>query len=47
MMVRRGKLLQVPSISELGIYGTFLRRGDQVLRNAEVGHLVRTKVSSI
>ena len=46
-MVRKGKLLEVPSISELGIYGTFLRRGDHVLLNAEAGHLVRTKVRSM
>ena len=46
-MVRKGKLLEVPSISELGIYGTFIRRGDQVLLNEEAGHLVRTKVSCL
>lgn len=43
-MVREGKLSEVGSLSELGIYGTFLRRGDDVLFNKEAGHLVRTKV---
>ena len=43
-MVRQGKLSEVDSLSELGIYGTFLRRGEEVLFNKEAGHLVRTKV---
>ncbi len=36
--------MEVDSLSELGIYGTFLRKGDKVLLNREAGHLVRTKV---
>ena len=43
-MVREGKLSEVDSLSELGIYGTFLRRGSETLLNREAGHLVRTKV---
>ncbi|KAK9815717.1 hypothetical protein WJX72_008516 [[Myrmecia] bisecta] len=45
-MIREGKVVEVDSLSELGIYGTFLRRGDQVLLNRESGHLVRTKAST-
>lgn len=43
-MVRRGELLETDAVSEVGVYGTFLRRGDEVLLNEEAGHLVRTKV---
>ena len=46
MMVRRGELLEVPSISELGVYGTLVRRGTAVLLNEEAGHLVRTKAAT-
>lgn len=43
-MVRKGEVLETDAVSEVGVYGTFLRRGDQVLLNEEAGHLVRTKV---
>ena len=43
-MIREGKLSEVDSISELGIYGVFLRKGSKILLNEEAGHLVRTKV---
>lgn len=42
-MVREGTLCEVQSISELGIFGTFLRQGQRVVFNREAGHLVRTK----
>jgi len=42
-MVRQGQVVEVESLSELGIYGTFLRQGSQVVLNREAGHLVRTK----
>lgn len=45
--MRRGELLQIESLSELGIFGTFLRRGDELLVNKEAGHLVRTKVDAL
>lgn len=45
-MVREGASFEVDSISELGIYGTFLRKGRNIILNRESGHLVRTKVSS-
>ena len=45
MMLRDGQLLEAESLSELGVYGTFIRRGDDVLLNRQAGHLVRTKVS--
>ena len=43
-MVREGQLLETDTLSELGIFGAFLRRGDRVLLNKESGHLIRTKV---
>ena len=44
-MIREGKLSEVDSISELGIYGVFLRKGSEIILNEEAGHLVRTKVN--
>ena len=44
-MVREGQLLETDTLSELGIFGAFLRRGDDVMLNKEAGHLIRTKVS--
>lgn len=46
VMVRLGTAAPMETLSELGIYGTFLRRGPQVLLNEEVGHLVRTKAAT-
>ncbi|KAJ9512241.1 hypothetical protein QJQ45_012796 [Haematococcus lacustris] len=43
VLVRAGQWAEADTLSELGVYGVFLRRGDQVLLNAEAGHLVRTK----
>lgn len=45
VLVRNGEWREADTVSELGIYGTFLRRGKQQLLNEEVGHLVRTKAS--
>ena len=46
-MVRNGKMIEVESLSELGIYGTYLRRGKEVIINRQAGHLVRTKVQNV
>ena len=46
LMVREGELLETDTLSELGIFGSFLRRGDKVLLNNEAGHLIRTKVTT-
>lgn len=45
VLVRNGDWKEADTVSELGIYGTFLRKGPQVLLNEEVGHLVRTKTT--
>jgi hypothetical protein len=38
------ELEREPVISELGIYGTYVRRGERVLLNySEAGHCLRTK----
>ena len=46
IMIRKGNISHVETLSELGIYGTYLRKGRQVLVNREVGHLVRTKAAT-
>ena len=46
-MVREGSSFEVDSLSELGIFGTFLSRGNEVLINKQAGHLVRTKVTHL
>lgn len=46
LMVREGELLETDTLSELGIFGAFLRRGDKVLMNNEAGHLIRTKAAT-
>ena len=43
ILVRNGKWQEAETVSELGIYGTFLKQGESILLNEEVGHLVRTK----
>lgn len=45
-MVRNGQATLADTLSELGIYSTFVRRGNEVLRNEEAGHLVRTKAAT-
>lgn len=46
LFVRQGGQSEGESLSELGIYGTYLKCGPQVVLNKEAGHLVRTKTSS-
>ena len=46
VMLRLGAVVEGDTLSELGVYGTFLRRGDEVLLNREAGHLVRTKAAT-
>ncbi|KAI8475146.1 MAG: glutathione synthetase [Monoraphidium minutum] len=46
VMARQGAWSEEETLSELGIYGTFLRKGREVLLNENAGHLVRTKASS-
>ncbi|KAK9146774.1 hypothetical protein Sjap_006677 [Stephania japonica] len=46
LLVREGISHQEETISELGIYGAYLRNKDKVIMNDHCGYLVRTKVSS-
>lgn len=46
-MVRDGQLVDTDSLSELGIFGVLVRRGDKVISNKQSGHMIRTKVSCI
>ncbi|CAA6663564.1 unnamed protein product [Spirodela intermedia] len=45
-LVRDGTCRRDSAISELGIYGAYLRSKDKVLMNDQCGYLMRTKVSS-
>ncbi|KAL3702413.1 hypothetical protein R1sor_020435 [Riccia sorocarpa] len=44
-LVRRGVYSAEKTVSELGIFGAYLRSGDRVILNEQSGHLMRTKVS--
>eukprot|EP00742_Colponemidia_sp_Colp-10_P004127 GILJ01004405.1.p1 GENE.GILJ01004405.1~~GILJ01004405.1.p1 ORF type:complete len:498 (-),score=81.87 GILJ01004405.1:118-1563(-) len=43
LMMRNGQVMELDSISELGIYGTFLGNGSEIKLNKRAGHLLRTK----
>jgi hypothetical protein len=45
-MVRNGQAVIAETLSELGIYSTLVRKGAEILLNAEAGHLVRTKAAT-
>nr|CAB3490442.1 unnamed protein product [Digitaria exilis] len=45
-LVRGGDCFEDLTISELGIYGAYLRNKDKVILNNQCGYLMRTKVSS-
>jgi glutathione synthetase len=44
-LLRGGSWSQKKTISELGIYGAYLRNGDREVMNVCAGHLLRTKVA--
>ena len=46
VMVRGGAAVEADTLSELGVYSTFVRRGERVLLSREAGHLVRTKAAT-
>lgn len=45
-LIREGISHENQAISELGIYGAYLRSNDKVIMNEQCGYLMRTKVSS-
>ncbi|RVX18897.1 Glutathione synthetase, chloroplastic [Vitis vinifera] len=45
-LMREGICYKDHAISELGIYGAYLRNKEKVIINDQCGHLMRTKVSS-
>ncbi|MQL72436.1 hypothetical protein Taro_004743 [Colocasia esculenta] len=45
-LVRDGVCHQDPAVSELGVYGAYLRNKDKVIMNDQCGYLMRTKVST-
>ena len=44
-MMKRGKVEETAVISEIGILGYFLSKGDQLIKNEIGGYLLRNKVS--
>ncbi|KAG2438087.1 hypothetical protein HXX76_005696 [Chlamydomonas incerta] len=46
VLVRNGQWQEAETLSELGIYGTFVRHNAAVLVNRQSGHLVRTKTAN-
>ncbi|RYR02289.1 hypothetical protein Ahy_B06g081108 isoform D [Arachis hypogaea] len=46
ILMRDGCWHKDHAVSELGIYGTYLRNKDKVIMNNQSGYLMRTKVSS-
>lgn len=46
IMLRLGQATEAETLSELGVFGVYLRRGRDVLLNREAGHLVRTKTAT-
>ena len=46
LCLRKGEMVQLETLSELGIYGGYVRVGDAVTRNAHGGHLLRTKAAT-
>nr|KYP45550.1 hypothetical protein KK1_032909 [Cajanus cajan] len=46
VLMRNGRWHKDTAISELGIFGTYLRTKDKVIMNKQSGYLMRTKISS-
>ena len=46
LAIRAGKVMKLETLSELGIYGSYLRVGDKVVVNKRGGHLLRTKAAT-
>ncbi|CAI5997705.1 unnamed protein product [Closterium sp. NIES-64] len=46
VLIRRCQHSWNDTLSELGVYGTYLRNGDKVVINAAAGHLLRTKTAT-
>jgi len=47
LFLRKGEVVIMPSISELGIYGTFIGDGTNTYKNDYAGYLLRTKQSGV
>ena len=46
LCLRGGELVRLETLSELGVYGGYLRVGDAVVMNEVGGHLLRTKAAT-
>eukprot|EP00898_Chlorokybus_atmophyticus_P007197 jgi/Chlat1/7479/Chrsp6S07483 len=45
-LLRKGECIECETLSELGIFSTFVRNGDKVILNKNAGHLLRTKTAT-
>ena len=46
LCLRGGEMVELETLSELGVYGGYVRVGDTVTRNAHGGYLLRTKAAT-
>jgi glutathione synthetase len=46
-LLRNGEVISGSTVSELGIYSTYLSDGTKVLLDRQVGHLLRTKLDGV
>lgn len=46
VMLRNGELTEAEVISELGIFGVYVAKNNEILENYQAGHLLRTKSST-
>jgi glutathione synthase len=43
VLVRTGQTVESKALQELGVYGTFLGNGEEIIFSEQAGHLLRTK----
>ncbi|EPZ34352.1 Glutathione synthase, substrate-binding, eukaryotic domain-containing protein, partial [Rozella allomycis CSF55] len=46
-IIKDGKVMKANLISELGIYGVFIKNSNQILENKVIGHLLRSKSQGV
>lgn len=46
LFLRNGEFSWAESLSELGVYGVAVRKGEEILMNKTAGYLLRTKLAS-
>ena len=46
LLMRRGRVVSESIVSELGIYGIFLQKGEEIVINEDHGYLLRSKAAT-